>query len=79
MTQVINVEIFERQGGHYATSKELSGLFVAHKNLETVKQEIPECIKLLLEHKTQRNVFVEEANSDMLKPIGQKVYVAKVA
>lgn len=79
MTQFFEVEIREQGEWHYATSKDLRGLFVAHTDYETVKRNIPECIEMILEHRSKDKYNVVYQPAVAPRPLGQKVYAATLA
>ena len=58
MTVIANLHQVE--GWHYATSQQLTGLLVAHKDLEVVKAEIPVLIKELYRAEFNQEVVLEK-------------------
>lgn len=71
-----HVEIKEHQDWHFATCKELDGLFVGHKSYDTVLKNIPECIGLLLKNDRGQEVIVTEEKHTKPTQPGHKTYVA---
>jgi predicted RNase H-like HicB family nuclease len=61
--RVIGVQIEEgREGLFYATSQDLPGLFVGAPTLDELYDEIPQVIKMLLEHALGETVAVLPAS-----------------
>lgn len=61
--RVISVQIEEgREGLFYATSQDLPGLFVGAPTLDELHDEIPQVIKVLLEHELGGTVEVLPAS-----------------
>lgn len=79
MTRVINVDINDHHDWHCATSSDLPGLVVAHKEYDIVKRNIPECIKMIIEHDTKSKVKVFEQVAIESVSAGTRSYAVMAA
>ncbi len=73
----IIVDVALHQGWYIATSKSLTGLFVAHRNVAEFFQEIPAVIKSLIKVKCGVEVEVEEAPQPDARNLEIFTYVAE--
>ena len=61
---VVNVKIEESASGlFFATSEDLDGLCVAHRDLDKIKEDMPNIVRLLYKRRFDLDVKVFEASS----------------
>lgn len=75
VTSVYQVEIKQHNDWHFATCEGLPGLFVAHEKYNTVLNNIPEAMQMLIKHDCQEDVRVKEAPPKSPTLMGNKTYL----
>jgi len=79
MPSIYQVEIKQREDWHFATCDALPGLFVGHKEYQTVLNNVPEAITLLIKNDCGQHVTVQEAVPTEPTLLGNKTYVVTKA
>lgn len=76
MSSSYKVDIKQNQDWYFATCEVLPGLFVGNKDYDTVLNNIPEGITMLIKHNSGCDVVVIEIQAVESHPIGNKTYLA---
>lgn len=78
MTHIVRVALAKRGTWFFASSDDLTGLFVANPDLGAVYKALPDAIRLLFKLKLGLEVEVTETALAEMRPIDELVYAAEV-
>ena len=79
---VVTVNFEKYQGGYLATSKDIKGMFITHRNLAKVYAAVPTAIKMFFKATFGGDFDVSEANPRLTEnpsPIGEIEFIARAA